>query len=416
MPSMFMKYVDALSIRVLLVLFRSFIHKGNMSILFPDYDTYTIKNDDSDSVNITVNYPTQLCFSLIARSDLGVMEEIVSANLQPKSLDTFMNILTINYNSSISKDTWMTRIGKAKDLIVHKLRMNTIKNSKTNISKHYDLSNKLYELFLDSTMTYSSAYFNKFDANGASVVDFKQSLCDAQISKYNRIIDKLQLTGNERVLEIGCGWGGFANALSQRFPNTKWTGLTLSVEQTKYCNEKLQANSNHSNVVLEDYRTFIDTHQQQFDRVVSIEMIEAVGYEYFDVYFNSIQKSFSNRKAFAVIQAITIPDHRFPSYKSSVDFINMYIFPGGLCPSIGSIVESAAKCKLLVDNTENFSQSYAETLHRWNKNFQENWKKIAQLGFDEHFKRVWELYLVYCEYGFKNELIGIHHITLKQSP
>lgn len=414
--SMLMKYVDGFAIQLLLVLFRSFIRKGNMNIWFPGYDTYTIQNDESEYVNITIQHPTQLCCSLVARSDLGMMEEIISQNIQPNSLNNFMNILTINYNSNTNKETWLTHIGKLNDLILHKLRNNTIQNSKTNISKHYDLSNELFELFLDKTMTYSSAYFNKFDANGISHIDFSQTLCDAQIAKYNRIIDKLQLTGNETILEIGCGWGGFAEVLSQRFPDTKWTGLTLSVEQAKYCNDRLRSNNNHSNVITEDYRTFVNSHKQQYDRVVSIEMIEAVGYEFLDEYFSCIQMALSDKTSFAVIQAITIPDHRIDAYRTSVDFINMYIFPGGFCPSIGNIVSSASRSKMVMDNTENFALSYSETLRRWNVDFQNNWEKIAKFGFDEHFKRVWELYFVYCEYGFKNNLIGVNQITLKQSP
>lgn len=171
--------LDMISIKLLLFLFRSFIRKGNMHIWFPDYDSYTIKNDDTSYVNVTIQRPTRLCYSLIVRSDLGMMEEIVANNIQPNSLDNFINILTINYNSNTSKDTWLTRLGKINDLIIHKLRQNSVKNSKTNISKHYDLSNKLYEPFLDKTMTYSSAYFNKFDKSGNPTLDFTQTLQDA---------------------------------------------------------------------------------------------------------------------------------------------------------------------------------------------------------------------------------------------
>jgi cyclopropane-fatty-acyl-phospholipid synthase len=416
--SYLMKCVDSFSIKILLCLFKSYFRKGNMHIWFPDYDTYTIKNDNCNTnyVNISIQKPSKMLYSLITRSDLGLMEEMISDNLQPNSVDNFMNILTINYSSHKNKDNIFNQIYKICDLVTHKLRRNTIQNSKINISKHYDLSNKLYELFLDTTMTYSSAYFNKFTSSGIPYTDFKQTLMDAQINKYNRIIDKLNLTGNEHILEIGCGWGGFAEVLSQRFPNTKWTGLTLSIEQAKYCNNRLILKNNHSNVVTEDYRTFINTHPKQYDRVVSIEMIEAVGYEYFDLYFKCIHTALRNIDSFAVIQAITIPDHRFDAYRKSIGFINMYIFPGGLCPSICSIINSASKCNMVIDSTENFANSYSETLQRWNANFQQNWNQIKEIGFDLRFKKIWELYLLYCQYGFKNDLIAVHHITLKQSP
>lgn len=236
-------------------------------------------------------------------------------------------------------------------------------------------------------MTYSSAYFRKEPL----VDDFSMSLEAAQMQKYDVIIDKLKLEGYEDILEIGCGWGGFAVRVASRHPNVTWVVLTLSTEQADYAMKRVLsipgASANQYSVVLEDYRTYTDTHMGKFDRVVSIEMIEAVGREYFDLYFAQIRKNLKPvPSAVAGIQAITMPDHRFEAYALSVDFIQMYIFPGGLCPSVSCIVSSAAKARMWVEYCENFGLSYAKTLEIWNQTFQENWPEIKKLGFDDYFR------------------------------
>lgn len=410
--------LNRMAVPVLTKMFSVFFEIGQVTIWFPDYGIRFIENPTGPSIKLTIKDPAKLLWALIWRKDLGLMESLIDENLKPNSLDNFMDLLTQNYKSGdTNQETVMSRIGKISDYASHIFKHNSVKNSKTNIEDHYDLSNDMYKIFLDDTMTYSSAYFteetkiNILPENVDSV-----SLSDAQTRKYDKIIDKLNLRGSETILEIGCGWGGFANRLSERYPDTKWSGVTLSKDQSAYAKELLKDSPNHRDLQLEDYRTFASAHAGSYDRVVSIEMIEAVGLEYLDTYFRAIKQVLSDdMNASAVIQAITIPDHRITVYRNSVDYIQAYIFPGAYCPSIGNIITSSSKAKLIIESTENFSLSYAETLRRWKVVFKERWSDIKKLGFDEYFKRVWVLYFVYCQYGFQNNLIGVHHILLKPS-
>jgi cyclopropane-fatty-acyl-phospholipid synthase len=253
-------------------------------------------------------------------------------------------------------------------------------------------------------MTYYSAYFKNLEK-------VPENLQQAQKNKYKRIIKKLinkNILNNLSLLEIGCGWGGFCEVLIKEYPLINYVGITISEEQYKYCVDKFK---NIPNVKFEliDYRLV----QGTYDYVVSIEMIEAVGYEYYDEYFKVINSKLSENGE-AMIQAITIPDTRFEGLKNNVDFIQKYIFPGGLCPSISVIIEASKKNNLIMTDLNNFGLDYMTTLEIWLDNFKSNINKIKKLGFDDRFERLWEYYLVYCAVGFKNELINLNQIKFKK--
>ncbi|MBO9495518.1 class I SAM-dependent methyltransferase [Thalassotalea sp. G20_0] len=273
--------------------------------------------------------------------------------------------------------------------LLHKIRRNSRSGSRRNIAAHYDLGNDFYQLWLDPTMTYSSALY--FDEH--------EDLETAQGNKYNTIIDWLELRPGHSLLEIGCGWGGFARALNQRHQGA-YKGITLSQEQLAYA-QQMSDNQSHQ-FSLTDYR---DIHEQ-YDRIVSIEMIEAVGEEHWPVYFEKLYRSLKPG-GYAVIQAILIDDARFEEYRRGVDFIQRYIFPGGMLPCDRVMNEQAGKAGLAITNSLSFGLDYARTLDEWKRLFLSAWPAIEQLGFDQRFKRLWQFYLDYCTTGFQFRSIDV---------
>jgi len=274
----------------------------------------------------------------------------------------------------------------------HALNRNTRHGSRRNISAHYDLGNEFYRLWLDAGMTYSAALFSNAD----------QTLEGAQDAKLERVIDLLNLTGRERVLEIGCGWGSMAERLLAR--GCAVVGLTLSAEQIAFSRKRLLSHcqAGRCELKLEDYRDYVGV----FDRIVSIEMLEAVGEAYWPVYFEKVRKSL-RPDGNAVLQVITIDEARYSSYRSRPDFIQKHIFPGGMLPTASILESQAAKAGLRLAESELFSESYARTLEIWRQRFQQAWPHIARLGFDERFKRLWEYYLAYCQVGFETGAVRV---------
>lgn len=279
--------------------------------------------------------------------------------------------------------------------LLHWLNRNNKRGSRRNIAAHYDLGNDFYQLWLDSTMTYSSALFKNDN----------DSLEQAQIHKYQTIIDWLEMEDQHSVLEIGCGWGGLARALAGR--HQKYNGITLSKEQQTYARE--HSLSPTQQFSLTDYRDI----SGQYDRIASIEMVEAVGEQNWPVYFEKIYNSLKPG-GMAVIQAILIDDQRFESYRRRVDFIQRYIFPGGMLPSSRTIREQAQKAGLHIEKKLSFGQDYARTLALWTKRFLNAWPAISKLGFDERFRRMWHFYLAYCEVGFTHKSIDVCIVKLRR--
>ncbi len=283
--------------------------------------------------------------------------------------------------------------------INHLLNRNTIKTAAKNISKHYDLGNNFYNLWLDSTLTYSSAIFGSPNTR----------LVDAQNAKYDRIIEKLGIKSTDHVLEIGCGWGGFFSRAAE-LTGCKVTGITLSNEQANYANKlitnkKLQ---NQVNIQVIDYR---NTHLK-YDKVVSIEMIEAVGAEYWDIYFEKISSSLK-KNGKALIQGITIRDDLFEAYIKNTDFIQQYIFPGGMLITDKILETKANAYKMKLTDNFHFGLDYAKTLNIWRQNFIKELSKVREQGFDEKFIRMWGLYLSYCEGAFRAERINVSQFLLE---
>ena len=289
------------------------------------------------------------------------------------------------------------------DKLWHKLRDNHRDGAKDNIAAHYDLGNNFYRLWLDDTMSYSSAVF-----------DGKvNSLEAAQDLKYRKVMEAAEVKEGSKVLEIGCGWGGFAEMAAKA--GAKLRGISLSREQLTFAKARLEREklSDKAELAFEDYR---DT-KGVFDAIASIEMIEAVGEPHWPSYFKTVFNRLKPGGA-AAIQGITVLEENFPAYQSGVDFIQRYVFPGGMLLTKEIMRDQAQKAGLLLEKIECFGLSYAETLRQWRLRFEAAWPRIEPLGFDERFKRLWTLYLCYCEAGFAEGIIdvGIYKIRKPQAP
>lgn len=291
--------------------------------------------------------------------------------------------------------------------IIHWLRPNTIKIAEKNISKHYDLSNQFYQLMLDRTMTYSSGIF----LPGSSYLE------DSQQNKYERICRKLNLRPNLKILEIGCGWGGFAKYVIENY-DCEVMSITISKEQYRYVKDFIESNPNLKGklkVEFLDFRYLTPEKFGKFDRIVSIEMAEALGIHFFDIYFKTVSKMLKD-DGLAVIQYINYPEPHYKKYIKSTDFIQKYIFPGGQLLSHLEVLKSLHRVsELCLYDLESFGLSYAKTLNEWKKNFIKNINNIIQLNFDSTFLRKWYYYLNYCEVGFASRYINVSQILLSKS-
>jgi cyclopropane-fatty-acyl-phospholipid synthase len=275
---------------------------------------------------------------------------------------------------------------------------NTKSKSKKYISKHYDLGNEFFSLWLDKSLTYSSAVY-KSD---------KDDLEIAQRNKFQELINLMNIKDGNKVLEIGCGWGGFAEFLAKNY-DVSVDCITISKNQYEFTKKKIfnSGLNNKVNVKFLDYRDL----KEKYDHVASIEMIEAVGEKYMDQYFGTI-KNVLNYNGTAAIQGIVIKDDLFERYRANEDFIQKYIFPGGFLPSIKFMENIIKKNDLKLEKINTYSDDYARTLATWRENFLGVWEKISPLGFDEYFKRMWEFYLSYCEGGFKSRNINLIQFSM----
>ena len=332
---------------------------------------------------------------IIARGSLGFTEGYVKSYWDTDDLMDLMDFLAKNYaafRSLIEGKSPLKMMTKLK----HKRRKNTEKGSKKNIEAHYDLGNSFYKLWLDSSMTYSSALFDKDH----------QDLESAQQNKYAQSLKALDLEENASILEIGCGWGGFMNFVAHEQFRVK--GITISPSQLQYASDRLQHLNNKLELELVDYRRV----EGRFDAVVSIEMFEAVGSDYWHTFFSRVRELLVS-KGKAVIQTIMIEDEYFEDYRKSPDFIQTYIFPGGelACPRV--ITQIARANGLEIINNMSFPLSYAKTLEAWYRRFQSAWPEIMSKGFDQEFKRTWDMYLAYCRGGFLNGRLLVNQYTFQ---
>ena len=282
--------------------------------------------------------------------------------------------------------------------IRHWLNANTKKQARKNIAYHYDLGNDFYSLWLDDTMTYSSAIFRTG----------QESMEAAQTAKYASIVDQMGAQPGDHILEIGCGWGGFAEyAAKER--GLKVTGLTISEEQYKYAVERIEKAglSDQVEFRLQDYRD----ETGQYDGIASIEMFEAVGQKYWPAYFDTVRDRLKPGKN-ATLQIITIEDDRFADYEQGVDFIQKYIFPGGMMPSPSRLKEEVEKAGLALVKSIEFGESYSQTLRRWYDDFNDRWDEVAKLGFDDRFRRMWNFYLTSCAATFHSGNCDVTQVTI----
>ena len=340
---------------------------------------------------------------LMSHGDIGFAESYIRGDWDSSNLKTILE-LAIRNRTILDKAIYGTWLGSIFYRVKHWLRDNSKSGSRKNIHAHYDLGNAFYSLWLDPSMSYSSAWFSE----GA-----KQALGDAQKAKIQRILSCLETNPGDHILEIGCGWGGVMEEalLSGR----SITGLTLSTEQKVFAENRLQSieaatSKPHFEVRLQDYRDC----QEQFDGIASVEMFEAVGEKHWPQYFETIAKCLKfGRKA--CIQTIVIADDLFERYRHSTDFIQQYVFPGGMLPSRDSFKAAAAKAGLQIENEFAFGADYAKTLCIWRDNFNQKLQEIRELGFDETFIRLWNFYLMYCAAGFSERNIDVVQFTLSHS-
>lgn len=373
---------------------------GDIAIVLPNGETLRHQSANAGpSAKLVIRRWRTVCRLLIG-GELAFADAYIAGDWWTPNLLAFLEFGACN-------DTTMQRAisGRAIQRLLRRVNhwrnRNTRKGSRRNIAAHYDLGNVFYQHWLDCGMQYSSALFTRRD----------QSLEAAQEQKLERILQLLDVNGGERVLEIGCGWGALMEKLAR---HCNVTGLTLSTEQLAYVQRRLGSKlcSGDVEARLQDYRDI----NERYDRIVSIEMIEAVGERYWPIYFEKLRRALSNDGT-VLLQAITIAEDRFDNYRRQPDFIQSYIFPGGVLPTVDIIRKQAAQAGLELIVHESFGPSYAQTLAIWRQRFLAAWPAIERLGFDASFKRMWNYYLCYCEAGFRNGAVdvGFYKFKLRQN-
>ena len=331
---------------------------------------------------------------IYSRGSLGFTEGYLENYWDTNDLMKLMDLISKNYNS-FDRVNSGSGFWKLLTKFSHFRNENSLSGSKKNIHAHYDLGNDFYESWLDETMTYSSGFFERNS----------DSLKEAQNRKYKLILDTLGLPKNSSILEIGCGWGGFLEYASS--VGYKIKGITISQEQFKFASNRIKGLTNDPEIELIDYRKL----KGKFDAVVSIEMFEAVGSKYWKTYFDVVKQLLKSNGQ-ALIQTITMKEDFYEGYHDWPDFIQTYIFPGGELSSDKVFKENAANSELIASDITNFAASYAKTLEIWYKNFQKEWDAIGEIGFDEKFKRTWDMYLSYCRGGFLNNQLEVSQYKL----
>lgn len=372
------------------------IRRGSLTLTLGE-QTWRFESQQAGyHAELVIVRPLRTYWLLKTRGELGFAQAYYEGALETPSLYQIMHLAYDNRHlfSTLLGGRWL----RFQLLWQHRRRHNSLSNSRRNIAFHYDLGNAFYRLWLDPSMTYSSALFSDADSD----------LKSAQQAKYRRILEQLQLQGDERVLEIGCGWGGFMELALQQGVQVK--GLTLSVEQQRYAQARLQsaAPDGRFEVALQDYR-----HESgQYDHIVSIEMFEAVGKDYWAVYFEQL-KHLLKPGGRAVLQVITIDEAHAERYQNSVDFIQTYIFPGGLLPSLTQLRQLGESVGLQMRDSFAFGQDYARTCELWKHRFNHEHEQLERLGYDRAFQRLWNYYLDYCSVGFETGHINVYQVTFE---
>jgi len=386
----------------LLLPFFERLQKGRLTLAFPDGSQRVFGGKQPGRDALIQIHHYDFFVRLAKDAGIGLGEGYMEQDWDTPDLSGLLNLLIDNKPYLENKNAFFEVLSRWFNRGKHLLRKNTVVMSKKNIQEHYDLGNKFYEQFLDETWMYSCAIFQSPE----------DDLAEAQLRKLHSVIDKAQIGPEAHVLEVGCGWGGFAIEAVRR-TGCRVTGITLSEEQLKLARERVEKAglSHRIDFQLCDYRHMTGL----YDRIVSIEMLEAVGHEYFDDYFKTLDRLLKPHGR-AVIQVITIPDERYENYRVSCDFIQKHIFPGGHLPSLGALKESIARASAFqVLQTEDIGPHYAETLRRWRLRFNARRAEILKLGYPERLFRAWNYYFSYCEAAFDARYIHDLHIVLARA-
>ena len=373
------------------------IKHGFLEIQNHDSKIYKFGNESEQlRAKIKINKPG-LTLQIIKSGSVGLAEAYMRNEFETDNLTNLIEITAKNikiiYKFSGIFD--LSMINKLKSIFIK----NNKSRSKKNISKHYDLGNDFFSLWLDPSLTYSSAIFEKQ----------KDDLFSAQLNKYKKLTELIKPNVGNKILEIGCGWGGFAEYVGKNY-DVKLDCITISKEQFEFSKKRIFENGLNEkvNIFLKDYRDVKD----KYDSIASIEMIEAVGQNYLVNYFKSIKKNLSENGR-AAIQAITIDDSLFDRYKTKEDFIQKYIFPGGFLPSKRKLYDLSSSNGLEIKKYESYGSHYSNTLKIWRDEFLKKWEEISKHGFDNKFKRMWHFYLSYCEAGFKSKNIDLIQFSMQ---
>ena len=358
---------------------------------------YFFGNKDSTlKADIKINDPS-FTTKLLRQGSSGLGESYINSEFETNDLPSLIEISARNINVTY-KFSGRIKMPFVQNILNKLILTNTRERSKKNISAHYDLGNEFFSVWLDKTLTYSCGIFNSSD----------ETLEKAQINKYNKLINLLKPKPGSNILEIGCGWGGFAEQIAKNY-DVKLDCITISKKQFEYSKAKInKLGLNHKvNIKLIDYRDV----NKKYDNIISIEMIEAVGEKYLSSYFKSIKKNLT-AEGRAAIQSIVISDNLYDQYRKKEDFIQSFIFPGGFLPSLHILKKLSLNSGLVFDSQKLYGEHYSNTLQKWRKSFLNSWDEISRQGFNLGFKNMWDFYLSYCEAGFKSKNIDLIQFSL----
>lgn len=374
------------------------IDRGRLHIILPGGGFIEKSGATNGSEAILVLHSWRAIRRMLLNGDIGFAEGFIEGDWTTPDLTALIRFAAQN-REAFARSMRGSLPMRLLNRTAHGLNANTRRGSRRNIEAHYDLGNEFYRQWLDPSMLYSSAIFD----------DTASTLEAAQLKKLKRIVDKLQLSGGENILEIGCGWGALAiHLVTQAEANV--TGITLSPSQLKWAKNAAEKadSTDRIDLRLQDYRDL----NGQFDRIVSVEMFEAVGEAYWPSYFETLKRCLKPGGS-AVLQIISIEESRFDTYRRKADFIQKYVFPGGFLPSNAALEKAVGKTGLKLTDKELFGQSYALTLAEWRQRFHARWQTISLLGFDDRFRRLWDYYLCYCEAGFAEGSINVGFYTIE---
>ena len=375
------------------------LQRGRLDMVLPDGRRFRIEGVSPGPVAEFHIADADLFARLIREGDIGFCDAYLEGGWSTPDLQAFMDLLNAGNDAVYDGFPGMGLV-QAFERLRHWLRSNSKRQAQRNIAHHYDLGNDFYRLWLDETMTYSSALFHSG----------QEPLERAQEAKYAALIDRLGVKPGDHVLEIGCGWGGFAE-YAARERGLRVTAITISRAQHAYATERIRAAgvADRVDLRLEDYR---DT-SGEYDAIASIEMFEAVGETYWPTFFETLRARLKPGRS-AALQIITIAEERRVVYRRSVDFIQKYIFPGGMLPSPADLTREAARAGLSWQGSAEFGESYSQTLRRWHVSFNERWDEIAAMGFDDRFRRMWDFYLTSCAAAFHTGNCDVTQVTLSR--